>query len=748
MEGARPGPVRALVLLSGVAGLTWELVWQHHAALATGVSAVGAAITLACTMGGMAAGSLVAGRLLRRRRPARPVRLYGLLEAAIGVSGLLLGPGFAALERLDGAVWRLAPGAAPLVQAAGIALLLGPPALAMGATLPVFRLMSDRHGVSLASLYGLNTAGAALGVLGAAFVVVPALGMELTAALATMINLSVCLAAWLGAGEKAGTAPAPAGSDHRPAADPLPPGVAAVAVAVTGFATFALEVAWFRSLRAAFQSTTDSFALILAAVLVPLALGARVAAALRARRGALAGSLGLAAALVLLATPVIERFDLLAPGRGGYWPVVLGRLGLSVAVMGPPMLALGVALPWVLDRQAHPRAVGRLYALNTAGAVAGALSAAWLLLPTLGFARTAWGAGLLIAAAATWIARRQGAPGRLRPWAPASFGAVGLVVAVAAESGVGRLRVQGAHLTGEHRVLASHEGPDATVSVVAYPDGVRELVIDGFHTSGESRNGHYMAWMGHLPMILHPDPGRALVICFGTGQTANAVRREGPRHLDIVELSPAVLAMAPLFPSNEGVLDDPRVHTHVMDGRAWLRRTDARYDVVTLEPMEPHFAGTNALYSRRFYELVAARLNPGGIVAQWLPLHLLTPEEAAAVTATFHAVFPDALLWIDPIDRTGILVGRHGRPRGTPWTWPGLDRTGVRRDLDPAQIRAAVNLDPPALARYAALGPLITDDNQYLAYGPGRRRIWAFGSNAAVHRANLDLARRVAAGGP
>src|SRR5262249_41996017 len=157
------------------------------------------------------------------------------------------------------------------------------------------------------------------------------------------------------------------------------------------------------------------------------------------------------------------------------------------------------------------------------------------------------------------------------------------------------------------------------------------------------------------------NPKDALVICFGTGQTANAVRQEGPAHLDIVDINQAVFDLAPLFPSNQGVLDDrPRVKAITMDGRAWLRRTQRRYDLVTLEPMPPTFAGVNALYSKEFYDLVSARLRPGGTVAQWMPFHLLDRHQAAAIAATFREVFPGAILWVDPLDDTGILLGRKG----------------------------------------------------------------------------------------
>src|SRR5262249_20029974 len=177
-------------------------------------------------------------------------------------------------------------------------------------------------------------------------------------------------------------------------------------------------------------------------------------------------------------------------------------------------------------------------------------------------------------------------------------------VAVTRTQDIGRARVLGTATFTQLSVLAFEEGVESTAAVVEGSVGeglgaARALVIDGFVATAEDMPAvSYMAWMGRLPMLLHPAPKRALVICFGTGQTASAVLEEGRERLDVVELEPAVLRMAPLFHSTHGVLDDPRVHTHVMDGRAWLRRSGARYDVVTLEPMPPHFAGVNALYSR------------------------------------------------------------------------------------------------------------------------------------------------------
>jgi len=244
--------------------------------------------------------------------------------------------------------------------------------------------------------------------------------------------------------------------------------------------------------------------------------------------------------------------------------------------------------------------------VNTIGAILGSLLTAWLTLPALGFARTSWVTGIILGAVG--IVGMTGLTRTIGVLTTVSC----IAIAVTFESGLGRDRVGGE--TSAHRVVAFSEGPDSTVSVIETGGGVRELIIDGCPAASEHDRASYMQWMGTLPALLHEDPRRGLVICFGTGQTANALRREAPETVDLVDISPAVFALAPLFLTNEGVLDDERFGAFVMDGRAWLRRQERTYDVITLEPMPPNFAGVNALYSREFYELMTRRLAPGGLV--------------------------------------------------------------------------------------------------------------------------------------
>jgi hypothetical protein len=396
--------IQALVGVGGMAALSWEVLWQLQASLALGVSSLGTAITLATTMAGMTVGSLVAGRWLRAREVARPLRLYGWLELAIGLAGLLLLPGFGVLERLDAQVYRVSPGLAPALHAGGIALLLGPPTLAMGASVPVFARIARGYGGAVSVLYGMNTLGAACGALLIAFVLIRTLGVANTCAAVACANLAVFAGSRLvregaapldgvgsdaGAGTGAGTGETPA---SRGARIPL---LVGLAVFTTGFVTFGLEVAWFRSLRAAFQSVTESFAIMLVAVLVPLGVGARLAPVV-GRRGIPPGVLlALAGVAIIGVTPILERIDLIAPLSESYTAMLLQWTGLCLAVLGPPMLVLGLVLPWYLDALRDPARCATAYALNTAGAVTGSLLAAWLLLPAFGFARSAWLLGAL-----------------------------------------------------------------------------------------------------------------------------------------------------------------------------------------------------------------------------------------------------------------------------------------------------------------------------------------------------------------
>ena len=186
-----------LVVTSGFATLSWEVIWQIKSTLALGVSAWGTAVTLAVTMGGMSVGGFLMGHALREGLSVRAVRLYGTLECIIGLAGLFLNAAFRAVERLDTWAYAGMPGWASLVHVLGIVVVLGIPTICMGATLPVFGLMAGQFQVSIAELYGLNTLGAATGSLFVALVLIPLLGLSTAIRVIAGLNIAVCVGAWL-----------------------------------------------------------------------------------------------------------------------------------------------------------------------------------------------------------------------------------------------------------------------------------------------------------------------------------------------------------------------------------------------------------------------------------------------------------------------------------------------------------------------------------------------------------------------
>jgi predicted membrane-bound spermidine synthase len=722
-----------MFFFSGFSALSWELLWQVYSGLSLGVSAKSVAFTLATMLAGMSIGAVAGGAWLERRNLGGPAaaRWLALVEIVIAVSGILLPLSFAAIAWADALIAHSSPVASWLLQPVWIAAVVGPATLAMGGSVPLMRVLGGDER-SLVRLYAANTAGAVLGVLAQAFVLIPALGLRGAGGAAAIVNLGVAQAAlrMRPAANRSGETP----RGEAPLRD-LHDASSLIAVA-TGVVTFVLEVAWFRSLKAAFLSTSDTIAVILAAFLVAIAAGSALAGRLSPTKQTIGRLAAVGALLVCASNLAIDRADLIDLAAASWWLSTLERVGVCVLLICAPVAIISAMLPLLFRQRVDAGSTGRLYGLNTLGCVLGSLGAAWWLLPWGGAYRAVLlGAGVLALVAV---------------WALRSIATVGLTLILVgawfAGSGVGRTRVQASELSRELRPIASTAGADATVSVAIDGAGNRQLIIDGFQTSGEAPEGHYMQWMGRLPVLLHPATSRALVICFGTGQTANAVRREGAAAVDIVELSPEVISFAPLFPSNEHVLEDPRVQAHVTDGRAWLRRTQEIYDVITLEPMEPHFAGTNDLYSVEFYEAAARRLSREGVVAQWVPLHLLQPSETASVIASFVAVFEDAALWIDPHDRTGILVGKK------PGTRPILDGLASlddarSRDLAAADIRGGFVLGGDALMRLAEMGTPITDDNQLLAYGTERRQLWRMGGHERTHQANLSVISKFAAGG-
>src|SRR5215210_5462992 len=178
-------------VLSGATGLIYEVLWARMLGLVFGATTLAVSTVLAAFMGGLALGSALAGKLAHRIR--KPLATYGLMELGIAAYALLIPLLFRWIDHLYVLIWQqLHPGyfTFSLWRFLLSSLVLLVPTTLMGATLPVLAAAlvrsprTDANGVT--KLYAFNLAGAILGTLAAGFVLLPALGMRGTIAVAAM----------------------------------------------------------------------------------------------------------------------------------------------------------------------------------------------------------------------------------------------------------------------------------------------------------------------------------------------------------------------------------------------------------------------------------------------------------------------------------------------------------------------------------------------------------------------------------
>ncbi len=678
--------VLPLLALSGAAALCGEVVWMRRLALLTGSTGLALTLTLSGYMAGLGIGGALAGGRSWRRPPAG----YGVLEL-LAAGWLVIFP--VLIDVLHDALTR-----DPRTAAAAAALLVVPPGLVHGATLPAAAAgLACRADV--ARLYASNTVGAVVGVLAGTFLLLPAAGLrgtELVAAGGAAIAGLGALAT--AAGTPHASAPEASGAEGRAAAAVL------LAAAAAGCAALGLEVVWGRLGGLLLGSSVYAASIVLAVFLAGIAAGA----ALGRRWGGRALGPALAALGALAAVGTITWRGL-PHALGGAWAIVgesgllaAGAALLGVAMAGAP-IASGVVFAAALDRVGGDatRAAGRVLAANTLGSVLGAAAGGLVLVPTLGLrGATLLLAGLAVAAAAP-LARRPAALAgacvlgvlALGPrWDPALY-AVGLGLRVSDFADLSPRAVERFAHDG-WRLLYAADGRSASIAVgESTRTGNRWLSINGKVDASTGDDMPTQELSGQIPVALHrlAHPDRrpdVAVIGLASGVTAGAALEAGAGSVVVLELEPEVVTAARFFDGvNRGVLDDPRATVIVDDARAWLGRPGPTFDVIVSEPSNPWLTGVSNLFTREYWELGRARLAPGGIFVQWVQLYALPPDGLRSIVATYQDVFPQVWLFESIPGSDALLVGvaEPGPLPGPLPLAPTLDPDGVRRLAGPAR---------------------------------------------------------------
>ncbi len=746
--------VTVLFLISGFTGLVYEVIWSRYLALLLGSTAQAQVGVLAVFMAGLALGSAWWGAAADRT--SRPLRLYGLLEIAIGLGTGGFALGFTLWSE---AYWSLLASvppphpAAKLVQAALCIGSMALPTVCMGGTLPVLAralgLSREGFGRGVAWLYAVNSFGAAGGAAAAGFVLVPRWGLDTPFLAAAGVNLLVGLVAIL--------LDRPMPPEHHQASAPLPTGVDAhgeassirgyrwlipLAAAASGAVAMAYEVVWIRLCSLVLGSSTYAFSIMLTAFILGIAAGGLAYTLWApARRQPLRFYLlaSLASVAVLLAClPFYERLPYLS-GRllwvarqagWGFPEYQLANLGFWVAVMFPLTFASGLTFPALAHAAAQVmpgrgRPVGAVLAANTLGTIAGTVAAGLVLLPWFSLRGTfllAAGATVAVVSTLALADRGRSLQDRLALVLPAL--ALFTVYVLVAPRWDLSLLVAGEFRRHEgiapdvsfseykaeftQELLYYRDGATGTVSVERSDDDV-VLRVNGKSDASAFGDRETQLLLGHLGPVILGQPERVLVIGYGSGMTLGAVARHPVKAIDVVEISPEVVEAAEFFlPWVHDTKGDQRVRLHLEDARTFLFRAPHRYDLIVSEPSNPWVAGVSNLFTREFFTQAREKLSPRGILVQWFHTYETSDDVVRLVLRTAVEQFPDVRLFQS--NHADFLLVASMRPHT-------LDRDAARDAFD----HAATDLASVGLTRWESLFTLeITQREELRALaGPG-----------------------------
>lgn len=666
-----PPLAAALFLLSGAIALVYQVIWFRRLAHAFGSSSLAGTAVLAGFLLGLGLGAWAFGRLADRLR--RPLFAYGLLEVGIALYALAFGTILDLANRGLLAFYPLledAPGLHALARLAVAFFVLAPPCALMGATLPMLvrALASPLVGLGLptAWMYAANTCGAALGCYLAGFHLLPALGLVRTLQGAVAVNLLVAgLALVLGRRVQPG-APArgPVAAEDPALRAGRSPRAIELAACAAGAGALVLQIAWIRQLALVLGGTTYAFSAMLFVVLLGIGVGSLAAPLLLGRRRSPARvavllTLAIAAVTLLGQAPLPALAEWVGAARmlrGTDLGNAAVCLGASALLELLPSLGAGLLFPLLVEATGSSAAragstVGRLYAWNTLGTTLGAVTAHALLVPRLG-TDGAVAVAVVCYLAVGWLAVGVLGPAESLRWRALLVvaGAAGLLLAPrhdprALERGLYLYGLEGRDVLADAEVLFHRAGASMNVLVTGHGPH-RSLRVNGkVDASTFEADQRTQLGTAYLPRFLHPDARRVLVIGHGSGATSGASLLFPGTEVTSVEIEPAVADAARHFERiNHSPERSPGFRLRIEDGRAHLAGTRERYDLILTEPSNPWIAGIANLFTREFYLAARARLEPGGVLGQWIQTYALSERDYVSVVRTILDVFEHGAL--------------------------------------------------------------------------------------------------------
>ena len=681
-----------LFFLSGITALTYEIVWTRMLTLVFGHTVFSVSVVLAAFMAGLGFGSYLFGHAIDKLSAnstdssSTALLVYGWIEILIFVSGGLLSLIFANFAEVYSLFHSFLPESPALQNFLRVVFsftLMLIPTTFMGATLPLiskYCVTDDkriRKQVSL--LYALNTLGAAFGCLITGFFLMGAFGVLQTVLMAATGNLIIGISALSIYKENGGIVKFSLPKIRLPRMGWTPEQKFWMGISfICGFTALAYEVLWTRLLVFSIASTVYSFSMMLTVFLLGIFLGSLLLIPFSSKIKnshtilmVLQGGIGIYVigsiyGIESILSPPWNAYNLGNPAMA-FWNYFRD----SAALMLVPTLLLGMCFPLLIQLIANKhenigQATGQIYAANTMGAIFGSLFSGFLFLPHFGSQASLALLATINLFIMVLLFRTSGyLTLTIRKAMTMVFVALILFINMSIPNDLFNsfFMRDSAGKRNINKLIYFEEGLSDTVAVFKDEYGLldpsaKRLITNGISMSASNMIAtRYMKLFAHVPILLVDKPDDVLVVCFGTGQTTGAAGiHPRVKTVDSLELSSSVINAGKMFADqNHDVLSNPKVNFVIQDGRNHLLTTHKFYDVITSEPPPPRTAFTVNLYTKEYYELQKRKLKPGGISAQWIPLHSQGEEEVAMHFKTFQSVFPYTMGWLSVANEILII---------------------------------------------------------------------------------------------
>jgi spermidine synthase len=680
-----------VLFVTSFSSLIYEVVWSRELSFVFGTSAFAITTVLTTFMAGLALGAFYGGKTIDRIE--KKYQFLALVELLIGVSCLATLGLFRLVKEPYLLIYDLLQGNIFLFTFALFALsfaIMIIPTFLIGVSFPsVVKLYFNeqrRIGKSVGRTYMADTIGGAFGALLSGFFLIAIFGFFRVSVFSSVLNI-VCgamlfIVFWKTRARKGLAEKTREKTPAEMAYTKLEKrgGIILVLFFLSGFAALMFEVNWTRHIALIYGSSIHSFSIVLASFLTGLGIGS--AAASRyidkikhleniknkiltfAFIELLIGVIGMA---IVVLFPALEKLFLqIYFSTEHYYTFNFLLLLVCFLIVLIPTMLMGATLPILSSICASDKKigsdVGRLYSVNSFGAIFGSFTAGFIAIPLLGLTYSSLAAGMIyIIIALVFIyyftddlSKETIKKVNLSIIVIILVGFVFLISLYQPDYTYKGVYYHGTRYDSPDTVFErsieettqtvfKENSPYGTVTVFRAWDDSNVWLKNNGKTDASLGDMLTQGLLAHLPLAVHENPRKVLNIGMGGAFTLSSVLAyDNIDSAEIVEIDPKVVeaCRTVLAPYNLHALEDKRTKIVIADGRNYLFSTKKKYDIIISEPPNIWVSGVSNLFTKEFYEIVREHLDKGGIFSQWFPRYEMTDYDYKIALNTLHSVFP------------------------------------------------------------------------------------------------------------